>query len=157
MRSRLLAASAALFLAAAACQPAPQEAQPTFTAEDEAAIRGMLEQYPNSWLAGDWDTQLTYYTADAVRMPPDAPMIQGHDAIREALVAFPPITDFTLTTEVVAGNGDLAWARGAFTLDMAPPDADPVSMVGKWQAAYERQADGSWKCVSDIWNTDMPM
>ncbi len=30
-------------------------------------------------------------------------------------------------------------------------------MVGKWHAIYERQADGSWLCVSDIWNTDEPM
>jgi ketosteroid isomerase-like protein len=40
---------------------------------------------------------------------------------------------------------------------VAPPDAEAVNMVGKWHAIYERQADGSWLCVSDIWNTDEPM
>jgi ketosteroid isomerase-like protein len=30
-------------------------------------------------------------------------------------------------------------------------------MVGKWHAIYERQADGSWLCISDIWNTDAPV
>lgn len=164
MRSRTsIAASAlALLLTAAACQPAPEaepqaEMQPTFTAEDEATIRSMAETYPDAVMAGDLETYLGYYAADAVRMPPDEPMYQGYAAIQEALDALPPITGFTVTPQVVAGDGDLAWARGAYTLDLAPPDADPVSMVGKWQAIYERQADGSWVCVSDIWNTDMPM
>jgi ketosteroid isomerase-like protein len=134
MKSRILIAASAVLLAATACQPAPEaEPQPTFTAEDEA------------------------YAADAVRMPPDEPMFQGHAAIRENQKALPPVTGFTLTPQVIGGEGDLAYARGAFTLDLAPPDADPISMVGKWHAIYERQADGSWVCVSDIWNTDMQM
>ncbi len=84
-------------------------------------------------------------------------MIQGHAAITAAWEAFPAVTGFTVTPQVVAGDGDLAYARGSFTLDLAPPDAQPVSSIGKWHAIYERQADGSWLCVSDIWNTDMPM
>jgi ketosteroid isomerase-like protein len=150
-----------MVLALAACQPAaeaPPEAptQPTFTADDEAAIRGMLDKYVEHALAMDWEST-DYYTADAVRMPPNAPMIQGVAAIEEAWDAIPPRTGFTITPQVIAGDGDLAYARGAYTIDMAPPDGDPVSNVGKWHAIYERQADGSWLCVSDIWNTDAPV
>jgi ketosteroid isomerase-like protein len=135
-----------MVLALVACQPAeeaPPEApaQPTFTADDEAAIRESTD----------------YYTADAVRMPPNAPMIQGMAAIEELWDALPPRTGFTVTPQVIAGDGDLAYARGAYTIDLAPPDGDPVSMVGKWHAIYERQADGSWLCISDIWNTDAPV
>jgi hypothetical protein len=48
-----------MVLALVACQPAeeaPPEApaQPTFTADDEAAIRGMLEKYVEDALAMDW-------------------------------------------------------------------------------------------------------
>lgn len=148
-----------MVLALAACQPAaeaPSEApaQPTFTADDEAAIRGMLEKYVENF-AMDWEST-AYYTADAVRMPPNAPMIQGTAAIQELWNALPPRTGFTITPQVIAGDGDLAYARGAYTIDLAPPDADPVSTVGKWHAIYERQADGSWLCVSDIWNSDAP-
>lgn len=150
-----------MVFALVACQPAaevPPEApaQPTFTADDEAAIRGMLEKYVEDGLAMDWEST-TYYAADAVRMPPDAPMIQGMAEIKEFWDALPPRTGFTITPQVIAGDGDLAYARGAFTLNIEPPDGDPVNMVGKWHAIYERQADGSWLCVSDIWNTDMPV
>lgn len=152
----------ALVLAVAACQPVSEtppatEAAPTFTAEDEAAIRDMLEKHVVVTKAEDWASSLSYFAEDAVRMPPNEPMIQGHAATTEWLEALPPITDYTLTPQVIDGDGGLAYARGAFTIDMAPPDAEPVKMVGKWQAIYERQADGSWLCVGDIWNTDTPM
>lgn len=151
-----------MVLALVACQPAaeaPPEApaQPTFTADDEAAIRGMLEQFvvdvrdhSKEWELGK------YYDADVVRMPPNRPMVQGLAAIREWRETIPPIAGFTLTPQVIAGDGDLAYGRGTYTVSFAPPEGDPVNIVGKWQAIYERQDDGSWLCVSDIWNADAP-
>jgi len=156
----------AIVFAAMACAQEPDvtadaegQAEPAagFTAEDEAAIRDRHEQFVASFNVEDWATQATYYAEDAVRMPPNEPLYQGRDAIMAASEALPPVTSFTLTSQEIEGHGDLAWARGTFTLDMAPPDADPVTMEGKWQAVYERQDDGSWLCVSDIWNTDAPM
>lgn len=162
MKSGRLIPVLALVLTMAACQPATEtpsttETEPTFTTEDEAAIRVLLEQFVVDVNAQDWPANISYYTDDAVRMPPNEPMIRGHAAITAWLEAMPPVTGFTLTSQVVAGDGDMAYARGTFTLDLAPPDAEPVNMVGKWQAVYERQTDGSWLCVSDIWNTDAPM
>jgi ketosteroid isomerase-like protein len=154
-RSVLLAALA-LALASTACQPPAQEAGP-LSEEDVAAIRGMLEKLRVDFVAEDWTAILSYFATDAVRMPPNESMIEGHAAITASFDALPPVTGFTLTPQVVAGEGDLAYARGAFTLDTAPPEAEPVNMVGKWLAIYERQADGSWLCVSDIWNTDTPL
>jgi ketosteroid isomerase-like protein len=156
MNSRRSMLALALVLPLAACQPASTP-RPTFTASDEGAIRAMLETYVTTVVSQDWAANVNYYAADAVRMPPDAPVMQGHAAITAWLEALPPVTGFTLTPQAVAGDGDLAWARGTFTLDLAPAGAKPVNMVGKWQAVYNRQADGSWLCVSDIWNTDTPM
>jgi ketosteroid isomerase-like protein len=146
----------ALVLPIAGCQSAGALSH-TFTPADETAIRGSLDQFVTTVVAQDWRANAAYYTADAVRMPPNEPMIQGHDAIVAWATALPPVTGFTVTPQVVAGHGDLAHARGAFTLDLAPSGATPVHMVGKWSAIYQRQADGSWLCVSDIWNTDTPM
>lgn len=148
-------------LAVAACR---QEAEvpaegpaASFTAEDEAALRGMFEEFVVAFQAEDWTSLASYYAEDAVRMPPDEPAHQGHEVIIARLEELPPVTGFSLTPQAIEGDGDLAYARGTFTLDLAPPDGDPIAMVGKWQAVYERQADGSWLCVSDIWNTDSPM
>lgn len=155
MQSRSFIAALAVALTVAACQPAAQA--PALSEQDTAAIREMLDSYAANVRAQDWTALISHYTDDAIRMPPNEPMHDGKAAIMAWLEAFQPVTGFTLTPQAIDGRGDLAYARGAFTLDMAPPDADPVSMVGKWHAIYERQADGSWLCVSDIWNTDVPM
>jgi ketosteroid isomerase-like protein len=156
MQSSSLVTGLALALTVAACQPAA-EAPATLSEEDEAAIQGILDSYAANVRAQDWATLVTYYADDAVRMPPNEPMQQGRAAIMAWLEAQPPVTGFTLTPQLVSGRADLAYARGTFTFDLAPPDAEPVSMIGKWHAIYERQADGSWLCVSDIWNTDAPV
>jgi len=154
MKSRRFIPALLVACTLVACYPAGEAA---LSDEDTEAIRGMLDSYAANTRAQDWATLVTYYADDAVRMPPDAPMQTDEAAIMAWMDALPPVTGFTLTPQVIDGRGDLAYARGTFTLDVAPPDADVVNMVGKWHAIYERQADGSWLCVSDIWNTDMPM
>jgi len=106
--------------------------------------------------AQDWATYVGYYADDAVRMPPDAPMYQGKDAILASAEELPAVTNLTLMPQLIDGQGNLAYARGTYSFDLGPSEGELVNMVGKWHAIYERQADGSWLCVSDIWNTDAP-
>lgn len=148
----------ALALPVLACQPAEPPAAPgsTFTADDEAAIRSLLSGYTTTALAGDWAGNAAYYTADAVRMPPNATMFSGRDAVVAFWESFPKFTGFTLDMQHVGGDGDLAWARGSYMLEFAPAEGVPAGDEGKWQAVYQRQDDGSWLCVSDIWNSNLP-
>lgn len=132
MDFRRSARALALLIPVAACQPAGTP-QPTFAAADETAIRGMPDQYVAAVVAEDWAGNVASSTTDAVPMPPNEPMRQGHDALTAWLAALPPVTGFTVTPAAVDGDGGLAYARGAFTLDLAPPDAEPVHMVGKWR------------------------
>lgn len=158
MFPRSLLATLVLGLTLTACQQyAEAPAAPAALSEqDMATLRGLVADYAANATANDWATLVTYYADDAVRMPPNEPMFQGKDAILAWSEALPPGTGLTLTTQLIDGQGNLAYARGSYVLDLAPPDAEPVSVVGKWHAIYERQADGSWLCVSDIWNTDAP-
>ncbi|NNG17772.1 MAG: DUF4440 domain-containing protein [Gemmatimonadales bacterium] len=159
MLSRSLFAGAALAFAVAACQPAAEApAMPAALSEqDMATIRGMLESYGTTVTAKDWATYIGYYADDAVRMPPNEPMYQGKDAILAYAEALPAVTNLTLTTQLIDGQGNLAYARGSYSFDVGPAEGELMNMVGKWHAIYERQADGSWLCVSDIWNTDAPV
>ena len=158
MLSRNLLSLAALTVAIAACQPAAEApAVPAALSEqDVATIRGMLDDYGPNATAQDWATLVTYYADDAVRMPPNEPMLQGKDAIMARLEANPAVTNLTLMPQLIDGQGNLAYARGTYAIDVGPADGELVNIVGKWHAIYERQADGSWLCISDIWNPDAP-
>ena len=66
------------------------------------------------------------------------------------------LTSIKLDTTTVASAGDLAYGRGRYALDLTPPGGVPVQDVGKYIVVYRRQANGTWRAVSDIFNSDHP-
>src|SRR5262245_56354639 len=98
-----------------------------------------------------------FYAADAVLMPPNHPAVTGRAAIQGFLQGLIDggLTSITLETAVTASGGDLAYGRGHYTLSMSPAGAAvPVKDVGKYVVVYRRQADGGWRAVADIFNSD---
>jgi ketosteroid isomerase-like protein len=52
-------------------------------------------------------------------------------------------------------SGDVAVIWGTYTTNPAEGE-EGITAAGKWVALVEREADGSWKVVRNIWNTDSP-
>lgn len=142
---------------AAACQPAP----PAGLAEaDKAAIRKVVEDtlVIGNGATRDWAAYAgLYYAADAVVLPPDGPAVEGRAAIERWLAAFPAFSDLKFEILELDGRGDLAYARGRYTMMMTPPGAPaPVHVTGKYLEIWRKQQDGSWKVTHDTFNSDMP-
>ena len=99
-----------------------------------------------------------FYAADAVLMPPNHPLVSGKAAIQGFLQGLidAGATGIRLDTQRIAAQGDLAWARGAYTLSMTPPGGAPVVDTGKYIVCYRRQPAGAWRAVADIFNSDGP-
>jgi len=141
-------------LALAACQP---EASP-LSADDRAAIRETAAAYHEAAMAKDWDTVSEFYTEDAVVMPPNLPAVQGRAAIREWYASFPPVTELALPIAEIDGRGDLAFARGAYTLTMMIEGApETITDRGKNLAIWRKQTDGAWRIAIDTFNSDLPL
>jgi uncharacterized protein (TIGR02246 family) len=100
-----------------------------------------------------------FYAPDGIRMDPNQPASAGTEAIRAALEK-----SYAQSTESVRDViddvrvlGSLAVAKGTFdgqSTAKATGAASPVK--GKFVTLYEKQADGSWKAVWDIFNSDLP-
>ena len=71
------------------------------------------------------------------------------------LKAFPDVTHMELASTDIVGVGDLAYARGAWSMTFRTPAGEQKDQ-GKCLAIFRRQADGSWKAERDIWNSDLP-
>ena len=61
--------------------------------EDVVAIRNTAAAYHEAAVAKDWDAVATYYTTDAVIMPPNQPAVRGRDGIKVWYAGFPPVTE----------------------------------------------------------------
>ena len=99
-----------------------------------------------------------FYASDAVLMPPNHGAVEGRAKIQEFLQGLMDsgLTSIKLETTSVASAGDLAYGRGRYALALSPSGGEPVQDVGKYIVVYRRQPNGTWRAVSDIFNSDEP-
>lgn len=162
MHARTTLAAATLLLIAAACAPKPETPPPV----DVAAVRKFIEaenaKFIEAMKRGDSTGAAMNYAEDAILLPPNEPALRGRAAIVKSYGA--GINSGTLTyekatTEDVMVKDDLAVETGSFEFSMKPKgprDAKEVSGKGKYLTVWKRQADGTWKIVRDINNSDRP-
>ncbi len=142
--------------AAAACAPQGEPSQEDIEA-DIAAVNAVREREVAAISSGEANT--AYLAADAVLMPPNEPAVSGIDAIDAWLRDF--LAQFTVTVNYTGSeitvSGDWAIEHSAGTLTLTPVGGgDPMEVVIKRIHVYRREADGSWKMVYDVWNSDAP-
>ena len=125
---------------------------------DIATVKGLTDIYDEAHDAGDAEKLVSLvYAEDAVRMPANQPMLVGKAAILEWYRTSFEQNDYDLDNIPVEAkvSGDLAFQRGIYTITVIPKDGgDTQPGGGHWVAVYERQPDGGWKTVCDIWVID---
>jgi ketosteroid isomerase-like protein len=139
----LLAAVAALALAA------------PVVAADAADMAGKIVTWEAAYNAGDFAGVAAHYAADGCRMPPNATIVKGREAIQASLEAghAAGIAQVKLGLVSSVSSGDLASAMGTYEiLDSEGKSVDN----GKWMNTSKKTADG-WKIQCDIWNSDRPL
>ena len=158
MKNKTVVLTAFLVTATAGCSERASYGVPcTLPDEDVAAIRAMEDAHQREVLAADWETMNTSYAQDVVVMFPNAPDIQGRDALRSLQETFPPIAEYELRFEEVDGCGDLAYVKGVYSMALrAEGDAEPVTDSGRWMWIL-RKTTGSWVVTRDISNSDRPL
>jgi len=142
-------------LIAAACAPAAD------VEADRAAIEAVREAEEAAAVAGNVDDFAALFADDAMALQPNGPQVAGADAIREWIEEFMEASTIEFNrydTEEVLVSGDLAVERYSVEWILTPKaGGDPVTESVKGVHVMERQADGSWKIVYDVWNSDEPI
>ncbi len=148
----------AFALASTACQAPAQEAGP-LSDEDVAAIRAAAQSYAEAQLANDYAAVASHYTEDAVFMSPNTPLVEGRAAIQAALEGSRgTVTEYSNTPVEIEGRGDLAYARGIFTMASAIEGMpEPVRDTAKYLVILRKQPDGAWLITLVCWNSDLPL
>ena len=126
---------------------------------DAAAIADTINKLEARWGAGlneKTPAQIAaYYAPDAVVMQSGGPALSGIDQITQAAARTRGDANYKLEFKSqkidVSDAGDLAYARGTYTLSVTNPTSKQVeSASGNYLTVYRKQEDGSWKAVEDI-------
>ena len=132
----------------------------TTSPSDLEAARRAVVAADSAWAAAaaarDLDASVNAMAEDGVMFPPDQAPVVGRTAIKEYMAAAFATPGFSVQWETgetrVASSGDLAYSfdRSRYTI----PDSSGMvrTIHAKGVTVWRREADGSWRCVADIWN-----
>ena len=131
----------------------------TVDKEEEAQ---KLMQLSREWSevasTGNIDSLMTYWSDDAVMMAPGQPPLRGKEAIRSFVEASGQVPGFEVSWEPlsahISNDGSMAYLiernKMAFNDSLGNRVVENNKVVTVWQ----KNEDGSWKNVIDMWNSD---
>jgi len=156
MRVASCTAVAAALLLAVSCTAAPP---PDTRAADEEAIRRADAEWAKAAQTKSVDAWAAFYSDDAVVLPPNEALATGRDNIKKSvgsLLGLPNLAISWQSTKIeVARSGDLAYLYGSYEVSYDESPGKRTTDRGKLVEVWRKQADGSWKCIVDTWNSDL--
>jgi len=132
---------------------------PDLAAEQERLLARDREWATVAAAGQDVDRVASYWSDDALVMPPGQPIIEGKAAIREFVAASFKIPGFrihwTSQRPAFSPDGQVAYMRAANEITV-PGENGPLTIVGRGVTVWRVDKDGQWRCVVDIWNGAPP-
>jgi ketosteroid isomerase-like protein len=158
--SGTLIGCAALLGATAACTAGPPD---DMRQANIQAVRAVEAEWVRDAALKNPSRMANYYSAvDAVVLFPNSTPVTGRDDIQGAFTTMMADPNFALTFESTKADaskgGDLVYTVGTYSLTRSDPkDKTPVTDKGKYMTVFKKQADGTWKAVADMLNSDLPV
>lgn len=117
-------------------------------ADARAEIEAVTRQWEAALVAGTPDLAVAdVFTEDAVRLPTDEPVVRGRAAIARALTGSVPLETARFVIEDLEVDGDLAFANGTYSVQVA----DAEALTGKFLEVWKRTAAG-WRIHRVMWD-----
>ncbi len=134
-----------------------QQANVDLKAEEAAIMKA-----DSTWSAlaselKDVDKTVSYWSDDAVLIPPGQPVIKGKEALRKFVEDSKNIPGFSISWKSsdihFSPDGKLAYMYGENLMSMNDSTGNKISIPGRGYTVWRKEADGNWKCVVDMWNS----
>lgn len=122
---------------------------------DDSAVREADAAWSNAAGAKDLDKTVSFYSDDALVLPPNEPAVTGKEGIRKLWGGFlDSITSmkWKATRVEMANSGEMAVLTGVYEMTMKDGSKDR----GKYCEVWKQQSDGTWKCGIDMFSSDIP-
>ena len=107
-------------------------------------------QFATAFNSGNVDAIMALYEPEATLVPQPGQIVQGRDAIRQALLQFLALKGTMEVKSIftVRGSG-VALTRGQWKLSGTGPDGKPIEMTGQSVEVVRQQPNGEWLLAVD--------
>lgn len=123
------------------------------------ALRAADEAWMKVFSAKDLDKSVAFCDEKGAVLAPNAPIAEGKEAIAKSFSGFFRLVDLKITWHAdkasVAKSGELGYTSGTYEMSYSA-GAAKIADRGKYVTVWKKQANGDWKVVLDIFNTDLP-
>lgn len=127
-------------------------------------LPGIARRFEQFTAAGQADSIAGLFDGVGQELPPNEPRAVGRAAIRDrhARLATWGTWQLHLTPRSAMAYGRNAADDGDFTISLTPGPNAPAGMVavtdsGKYLAHWLQEADGRWRILQLIWNSNLPL
>lgn len=132
---------------------------------DREAEAEKLLEHSREWAKAAMDKDVekivSYWAEDAVLMSPDEPALVGSQALREMVEGSMGIQGFEVNWEPksarVSKSGDMGYVLVHNYFQLPDSLGNVFTIYGKGVEIWEKQEDGNWRNVVDIYNRDPTM
>jgi ketosteroid isomerase-like protein len=153
MRSRQRIVTGLVFLVVSAGAALGQR-----SAKETDAILAADAAWLKVYQAKDLAKSVAFCDEQASMLAPNTPIAAGKDAIAKLISE-----DFSndniewhANKVGVSRSGDLGYTSGTTGMTFKDASGKTVAYKGKYLTVWKKQADGSWKVLYDMFNSDLP-
>jgi ketosteroid isomerase-like protein len=137
--------------------PATHAADAAMSAQAKA-LAALDAEWSKTTQSRDAAKVAAYYAEDAHLNPPGNKLVVGRAAAQKLWAAMFVDPSFKISWTGahvdVAKSGELGYVTGSYEDSFKGKDGKLVKETGKFLEVWQKQADGSWKCIHDMWNGD---
>ena len=121
-------------------------------AEELSMIRPeeIHSRFATAFNSGNLDAIMALYEPEASLVPQPGQVVQGRDAIRQALLQFLALKGTMQVKSIFRVHGPgLVLMRGQWKLTGTGPDGKPIEMMGQSVEVVRQQPSGEWLLAVD--------
>lgn len=131
------------------------DSSPAAATASKNALGQMNRDFAAALNAKDAAMAASYYTEDAILIPPGEALVRGRAAIEaywKVAIESGGVRDVSVETVDAQSSGDLGHEIGTFVLTVNGPNGEAVKDRGRYIELLKRGNDGKWYSTAGIWN-----
>ena len=130
------------------------------TESDLASLRLAANTYHQAASEKDRAAVVALYDENALMVPPNADLVEKLEGVQSYRFGFLETPGVELQFEIlraeISTSGDIGWTLSIGDITINNPEGPPGRDIIRDFHTWKKQADGSWKVVVDMWNSELP-